>query len=86
MISNSTQTFLDRFTKKDLKRKQSFELPESVIDLINDYSGYGKSRDVEVDTNQLVAEAVKDFLARDREFQAWRKESKDDVKTIKLSA
>ncbi len=86
MSSNSTQTFLDRFTKKDLKRKQSFELPESVIDLINDYSGYGKSRDVEVDSNQLVAEAVKDFLARDREFQAWRKESKDDVKTIKQSA
>ncbi len=77
MSSKPIPTFLDRFTKKDVKRKQSFELPASVIDSISDYADYGKERDVEVDSNELVAEAVKDFLARDREFQMWRKEPKE---------
>ncbi len=85
MSTNPSQTFLDRFTKKDLLRKQSFELPESVLDSINDYSGYGKSGGVDVDTNQLVSEAVKDFLGRDRKFQAWRIESKDEAKAQKQS-
>jgi hypothetical protein len=98
MNTNPNQTFLDRFSKKDLSRKQSFELPESVLDAISDYARYGKSGGVDVDTNQLVSEAVRDFLGRDRKFQAWRKdskeskdskdskESKDDAKTIKQSA
>ncbi len=95
MSTNPNQTFLDRFSKKDLSRKQSFELPESVLDAISDYARYGKSGGVEVDTNQLVSEAVRDFLGRDRIFQSWRKESKDskvsneskdDAKTIKQSA
>ena len=98
MGTNPNQTFLDRFSKKDLSRKQSFELPESVLDAISDYARYGKSGGVDVDTNQLVSEAVRDFLGRDRIFQSWRKdskeskdskdskESKDDAKTIKQSA
>lgn len=98
MSTNPNQTFLDRFSKKDLSRKQSFELPESVLDAISDYARYGKSGGVEVDTNQLVSEAVRDFLGRDRIFQSWRKESKeskdskdskeskDDAKIIKQSA
>jgi hypothetical protein len=98
MSTNPNQTFLDRFSKKDLSRKQSFELPESVLDAISDYARYGKSGGVDVDTNQLVSEAVRDFLGRDRIFQSWRKESKeskdskdskeskDDAKTIKQSA
>jgi hypothetical protein len=98
MSTNPNQTFLDRFSKKDLSRKQSFELPESVLDASSDYARYGKSGGVEVDTNQLVSEAVRDFLGRDRIFQSWRKESKeskdskdskeskDDAKTIKQSA
>ena len=86
MSTNPNQTFLDRFTKKDLLRKQSFELAESILDSISDYSRYGKSGGVEVDTNQLVSEAVKDFLGRDRKFKAWRIESKDEAKAQKQSA
>ncbi len=89
MSTNPNQTFLDRFSKKDLSRKQSFELPVSILDSINDYARYGKSGGVDVDINQLVSEAVRDFLGRDRIFQTWRKESKeskDEAKTIKQSA
>ncbi len=87
MSSITVATFLNRFSKKDLFKKQSFELPESVLDAISDYARYGKSGGVDVDTNQLVSEAVRDFLGRDRIFQAWRKESKEskDSKDSKQS-
>ncbi len=89
MSTNPNQTFLDRFSKKDLVKKQSFELPVSVLDAISDYARYGRSGGVEVDTNQLVSEAVRDFLGRDRIFQSWRKdskESKDNAKTTVQTA
>ncbi|HRH40468.1 MAG TPA: hypothetical protein PKY82_02400 [Pyrinomonadaceae bacterium] len=66
-------SILGRFSKKDLPKKQSFDLPQSVIDLIETYIKFGAEKGIEVDKNELAALCFTDTLSREKDFQSWLK-------------
>lgn len=66
-------SLLGKFSKKDLPKKQSFELPQSVIDLIEAYVKFGAGKNIEIDKNELAALCFTDTLSREKDFQTWLK-------------
>lgn len=76
---SSKSTFLTRFAKKETLKKQSFELPQPLLDSIEDYCAYAGLNDVKVDRNEIAAESIKDFLLRDSGFQSYLRTKADQA-------
>ena len=66
-------SLLGKFSKKDLQKKQSFDLPQSVIELVDSYVAFGNEKNIEIDKNELAALCFTDTLSREKDFQSWLK-------------
>lgn len=66
-------SLLGKFTKKDLPKKQSFDLPQSLIDLFDSYISYGKEKGIEIDKNELAVLCFNETFSKEKDFQNWLK-------------
>ena len=66
-------SLLGKFTKKDMPKKQSFELPQSLIDLIDSYIEYANEKGIEIDKNELAVLCFNETFAKEKDFQNWHK-------------
>lgn len=66
-------SLLGKFTKKDLPKKQSFELPQSLINLIDSYIGYANEKGIEINKNELAVLCFNETFVKEKDFQNWLK-------------